>query len=101
MKKPASIVAFVVAVLLFCAILPLPYGYYTFLRLTTCLGGLFLAHELYKQQQQNTAILLIGIALLFNPIIPVHLSRGIWFSIDIMSAMAFLHARGQLEKGAV
>lgn len=29
------------------------------------------------------------IALLFNPIIPVHLSREIWAPIDIMAALIF------------
>ena len=33
-----------------------------------------------------------GIAILFNPVVPVHLSRAAWASIDLAVAAAFLLA---------
>lgn len=86
-------VSTVVGVLLLIAILPLPYGYYTFLRLVVFISGLFLAYRFYEQKQSGWAILLTGIALFFNPVIPIYLAREGWLPIDLISAGLFFYAR--------
>lgn len=48
------------------------------------------------------AIVMFGvIALLFNPIVPVHLSRSIWSPIDIAAAVAFIAAAIFVNTGEV
>lgn len=77
--------------LLLVAILPLSYGYYTFLRLAIFISGSFLAHKLHEQKQSGWAIGLAVIALLFNPIIPVYLTKETWILIDLISAGLFFY----------
>ena len=70
------------------AVLPLPYGFYTFLRLAVSVAGVFAAIEL--RREDNFLWLLFGaIVLLFNPIIPIYLTREVWFPIDLIVAGCF------------
>ncbi len=91
MKEPIKTVATIVGILLLLAILPLPYGYYTFLRLVVSIGGVFLAYQLYERKLQGWSVVLALLAVLFNPIIPVYLSREVWLPIDLVSAGLFLY----------
>lgn len=100
MKEPTKTIATIVGFLLLIAILPLPYGYYTLLRLVVCGSGLFLAYQLYEYKLHNWSVALALLALLFNPFIPVYLSREIWLPIDIIGAITFLVVGGKLEKKA-
>ncbi|MDC0564565.1 hypothetical protein OAP51_07215 [Alphaproteobacteria bacterium] len=70
------------------AVLPLPYGFYTFLRLAVSIAGVFSAIEL--KREENFLWLFFGaIVLLFNPIIPIYLTREVWFPIDLFVAGCF------------
>ena len=73
------------------AIAPLPYGFYTFVRITVTIIGVVAALDFYKNQD-GIWILFGGIALIFNPIIPIYLNREIWFFIDLIVAGAFGYA---------
>lgn len=53
----------------------------------TAAYGAFKSVELEKS---GWAWILGIIALLFNPIIPVHLSREIWAPVDVMAALIFV-----------
>ncbi|MBB3917054.1 DUF6804 family protein [Rhizobium fabae] len=77
--------------LLIVAILPLPYGYYSFLRLAITLSAAYLAWEAYREKYafNGWALILSMVALLFNPLIPVYLDRGSWFVIDLAVAGIF------------
>lgn len=90
--------SFLLGFLLLVAVFPLPYGYYVFLRLSIFVGSIFLAHAFYKRDQFNWMLVLAGLAILFNPIIPVHLSRGLWLPIDMVSAVTFFFIGNKLER---
>ena len=81
----------IAAILLLVAVLPLPYGYYTFLRISVTVCALLIAWLVYKEKGEPTVwVLVFGlVAILFNPLIPIHLSRGIWFYLDIGIAAIF------------
>ena len=83
--------ALAVAVLLLLAILPLPYGYYTLLRLVVTVAAVRLAYREYGRSAGVTAFVVVfaGIALLFNPIVPVHLPKEWWQVLDTLVAGAF------------
>jgi hypothetical protein len=100
MKEPTKTIAIIIGFLLLIAILPLPYGYYTFLRLVVFGGGLFLAYQLYEQKLHKWSVVMAVLAVLFNPFIPVYLSRETWLPIDIVGAITFLVVGGKLEKKA-
>lgn len=74
--------------LLLVALLPLPYGYYVFLRLAICAGALLLAVAEYHDHGVSIWTLVLGVlVLLFNPVIPVYLTRDIWVPIDAGAAV--------------
>ena len=76
--------------MLILALASLPYGYYTLLRIVVCLCAFLIAHGSYSKERGSIwAPVFVGVGLLFNPIIPVHLSRSIWATIDIACAAIF------------
>ena len=82
---------FIPALLLVLALLPLPYGYYTFLRLVVTIAAAIAAFLVYQQASLNRswAIAFGIIAVLFNPIFPVYLDREVWAVIDLFAAATF------------
>ena len=86
-----SVIARVIAAgLLFWALERHTYDYYTLLRWVvcgTCAFVVYIAAELEK----NGWIWIMGIiGLLFNPIIPVHLSKSTWQPIDVVAGIVLL-----------
>jgi hypothetical protein len=81
----------------------LPYGYNTFTRIVVCVMGSLFAFLLWNAGRigQVLAVAVALIAVLFNPIIPVHLNRTTWFYLDIIAAAVFAlgivcaHLRGR------
>ena len=76
------------AVLLVLALLPWPYGYYTFLRLGVCAVSGWLAYEQWRHDNavSGWVVGLGAAALLFNPLSPIHLTREIWNVLDLAAA---------------
>jgi hypothetical protein len=68
---------------MFIAILPLPYGYYIFLRPLICLGMIYLLIRDWGYLDQNTKAISIVIAVLFNPFSAIFLNKIIWIPIDL------------------
>jgi len=97
MRELSRVISYILGILLLLAVLPLPYGCYTFLRLVIFIGGLFLAYQIHKQKQFGWAIGLVGIAILFNPLIPVYLTREIWLPIDLVSAGLFFYSSSLMK----
>ena len=91
MEKNISIKPPVIAsiVLLVLAVLPLPYGYYTLLRLVVCFTAVFLAWFSYKQQRVRWAWIMGLLALAFNPVIPLYFGREFWIFVDVATAVVF------------
>jgi hypothetical protein len=77
--------------LLFIAIEKMPYGYYTFTRIVVCGFAVFFAFVAWEDGPVSrlwSAIFGL-LAVLFNPIIPIYLSRGTWFYFDLLAASLF------------
>lgn len=89
-SRPHAIPAVVAALMLFAALGQWPYGYYTLLRLVVCGAGAYTAFLMYEWHRPGLAWLFGFIAVLFNPVIRVHLSRDLWQPIDILCGVAFL-----------
>lgn len=77
--------------LLFLALVNLPIGYYTMLRIVVTIGA---AAILIKEFEMgvNTWVIIFGlIVILFNPILPIYLhNKAIWMPIDLVSGILFL-----------
>ena len=76
--------------ILLLAATPLPYGFYTFIRLVVCLASIAWAFS--RLENDQTDLLgwsFVALALLYNPIFRVHLGRETWVPINLISALAF------------
>lgn len=81
--KPLALVS---AALLVVALADLPYGFYTVLRLIVCGTAAYGAWMASETDRTFWTFLLGGIALLFNPVVPVYLDRSVWAVLDLGSA---------------
>jgi len=76
--------------MLLLAIPPIwPYGYYTLLRLVVCGVSIYVVLEAKKSKLNSWMWGMGFIALLFNPLIPIHLNKGLWAVIDLGVAAVF------------
>jgi len=89
-KKYIIIVGLISSILLILAITDLPYGYYTLLRWIITCSSIFYIFISASYNIVSTLILHAIIGILFNPIIPVYLSREIWLPIDIIVGFIYL-----------
>ncbi len=81
----------IAAVFLFIALLNLPIGYYTFMRIGVTIASILLIRK-EIEKGINTWVILFGIiTILFNPILPIYLgSKSSWIPIDTISGIIFL-----------
>jgi len=89
-RRPYPVPAVIIAFLLLIAVLPLPYGYYIFLRWITCGMAIFTAYIAYQWEAKWAVWVFVPIAILFNPVVPIHLDKETWVIIDIIVAIIFL-----------
>jgi len=60
-----------------------PYGYYILLRWVCCGIFAFLALQAFTQEKQGWTWTLAITALIYNPILRVHLTREIWSVVNV------------------
>jgi len=69
----------------------LPYGYFTLLRFVVCAVGIYLAYKTYEDNKESLWVWAFGfVAILFNPIIIIHLQREQWWFIDLIVGIFFV-----------
>ena len=88
-RRPHAVPAIIAAVMLVAALGDWPYGYYQFLRWVTCVAAAFVAWRAFGWAQWAPGWVFAFMALLFNPIVPIHLNRDIWRVIDLGVAAFF------------
>lgn len=81
---------YLASALLILAVFHLPYGYYTILRIIITIIAGVCAYEELERSNKTFFALFSGIAILFNPLIPVYLSKSIWIPIDLAVALFFV-----------
>jgi hypothetical protein len=69
-----------------------PYGYYMLLRVVVLAAALLLAGLIYQRTKQFTIWLglFLVAALVFNPFVPLHLTRGVWLISNVAAAALFV-----------
>ena len=79
-------------VLLLLALGPWPYGYYVLLRLVVCCVCAVLAWQQWQIEDGASAwvVTMGGIAVLYNPVLPIHLTREIWVMLNPLVAVALV-----------
>lgn len=87
------------AILLAIGCLPLPIGYYTFLRIAIFISCIILIYADWQKglNWSNISLGIIGIVL--NPVIPIYLhDKAVWIVIDAIAAVIFTAKTFQLFK---
>ena len=79
----------------------MPYGFYTFVRIIVCGCAAFMAYQSYSAKKQNIWPWLLGfVAILFNPVASIHMTKEIWMVVDAVTGglFAFLAYRKYKEE---
>jgi hypothetical protein len=80
----------IASALLFIATERMPYGFYTLTRIVVCGLAAFFAYAGWKGEASRVWSTIFGfVAVLFNPLFPIHLARGTWYGIDLGVAVIF------------
>ena len=95
-------------VLLLVATERMPYAYYTLTKITVCGFALLLAFLGWENSLTSRiwSTVFVCVAILFNPIVPIYLSRGSWYDFDVGVAiimavhLAFIRLRLLRTKGS-
>ena len=90
-------VIYICAAMLFLGAAPLPYGYYSLLRLVACGVFGFAAFTAHERRKTFLPWVYGLIAILFNPIFKIHLSKGTRGSLDIVAALVLLATSGAIR----
>jgi hypothetical protein len=76
--------------MLFASLGQWPYGYFTLQRWIVTIASIMILNKAFDQNIGWAKISFIVITVLFNPLVPVHLTREIWIPIDIIAGILFL-----------
>ncbi len=87
------LVPLIISAIVFCiALLPMPYGFYTITRVIIFVISIYGAVLL---QERHTGLFwaMVGLAILYNPIVPIHLYEKIlWTIANVMTLGIFIWA---------
>lgn len=76
--------------LLLLALVDLPIGYYTLLRIAVTIGAVTIVVTEFENGINFWVIAFGLIAILFNPLIPVYIGdKSAWMPIDLITAILF------------
>lgn len=67
----------------------LPYDYYGFLRLVVSFVAVVFAWVAVNSGSTTMTIIMIGIAILYNPVAQFHLGRDLWMVANIITILLF------------
>jgi hypothetical protein len=90
-KAVTALLHFIPAGVLALAIGRWPYGYYMLLRVVVFATALLIAGLICQQARAFTLWLglFVVVAIIFNPIVPLHLTRGVWSILNLAGAGLF------------
>jgi hypothetical protein len=88
---PFFFAGLIVAGALILATQKMPYGYYQLLRFIVCIFSAIVALLRFRSNLWALAWLYVAIAILFNPIVPIHFKRDTWAIIDVVTAALMVY----------
>jgi len=74
---------------LLLAIYSFPYGYYIFLRWAIMLISIYVAILKFQGNYKTAGLILLSVAILFNPFVPITMAKSSWAIFDFITAMLF------------
>lgn len=89
---------YIVAAMLLLGAMPLPYGYYTLLRIVACGFFAWAAFISYEREYSVFPWIFGLLAIVFNPLIKIYLPKEIWMFIDAASAIFIVAAQSKIAE---
>lgn len=77
-------VSVILAGALLICLCPMPYGFYTVIRLAVAIIACCWAYQFYETKNTPLTIIAVAIAILFQPLIKIVLDRTTWNILDIL-----------------
>lgn len=90
-------VIYTCAAMLFIGAAPLPYGYYTLLRLVAFGVFAYAAYLTHEKKSKALPWVYGFIALVFNPVVKIHFPKEMWVVVDIAAGLLLLATAKQLK----
>ena len=97
-KRPHLVPTAIAVLMLFGALGHWPYSYYQLLRFVVCGVGVYIAITAYLWERVWATWLFGFVVVLFNPLLPIHLPREVWQTIDVTCAFLFIAVAFVLRK---
>lgn len=88
---PFFFAGLIVAGALILATQKMPYGYYQLLRFIVCIFSAIVALLRFRSNSWVLAWVYVAIAILFNPIAPIHFKCDTWSIIDVVVAILMVY----------
>ena len=77
----------IATIALLVAVIPIwPYFFYQALKLVVFGSTAFSAYLYHKEKNKKWMLIMIGIAIIFNPINPLYLGHFLWSVVDLIVA---------------
>jgi len=86
------------AIVALIGLMPMPYVGYTLVKIGVVSGCLLAITKVsgIKLIEVDANIWLVGLVVLYNPIFPIYLTRGIWIVFDIIAAIILISIANNL-----
>jgi len=91
-------VIYIASIMLFVGVAPLPYGYYMLLRFVATGVFIWAAFIAYDRNHESLLWVYGVLAILFNPLIKIHLPKELWAVIDVGSGILLLATKSTIQK---
>lgn len=88
MNKLLSNFGLGLAIALLLCLFPMPYDYYTLVRFASMIIFACFAFSFYKEKNTLFMVIAISLAILFQPLAKITLSKEMWNIIDVIVAGA-------------
>ena len=75
-----------------------PYSYYILLRWIISIVSIYIAYDFYNSKLQAWVLIFGALAILFNPLAPIYLSKQTWIVFDFIGACIFFVAGYSVKK---
>ena len=80
----------VLAVVFFHCLLEVPYGFFQVLRFVALVDFAVLAYQANEKENKTEMIIFIYLAVLFQPLLRISLSRQVWNVVDVIVGVGLI-----------
>lgn len=85
-----KIIKIILAILFFICLANMPYGYYELVRFVALVGFAILAYYANEKDNKVEVIILVALAILFQPLFKIAFGRNLWNIIDVIVGVSLL-----------